>query len=514
MFEAIVCGAVLRFFQSLFQASPFILVGLFVAGVFQRLFGPEHTRRMFGGRGLRAIFRAWAIGMLLPVCSLGVIPVVRQMRKAGLPGGTILAFALAAPLFNPLSLLYGLTLSEPFIIVAFAICSLIVITIVGMVWDRQFPATEQLEPPSAVVPVGWKRLLSIVVVGAREIVGASGAYVLIGLSGVVLLTVLLPQGSMQRWMNADNPAAPILMSLVALPAYASPMLAMSQLGTMFQHGNSVGAAFVLLTLGAGMNLGLVAWTVRSYGWKRTGGWLGLLFGVVLLLSYGIEKPLFPSHTEMADHTHAFDVYCCPFTKDVHAPAMQVFARLGQDVQIHEMASFLLLMLFVGLGIFLQWFDQYWVIETWLERPVAAAVAPKTRLDMVVPAPVLGGTALIAVIVVSVVGCFAYYPSADEVFEEIKIAKTEALSAAMAGQHEQAIHWIAVWDEWTRKLQIGVYLREWKLSEYHCERARIIREKLEILEHEVADHDLDEIRKLAAELNRASLWMKVAYLEER
>jgi uncharacterized protein len=513
MFEAIFWGATLRFFQSLLQASPFILTGLFVAGVLQRLCGHENTRRLFGGRGFRALVQSWAIGMLLPVCSLGVIPAVRSMRKAGLPGGTILAFALAAPLFNPLSLLYGLTLSEPFVIGVFALCSLIVITIVGLVWDRQFPSTEQPEPQPAAVPFGLKRLLSIVVVGAREIVGFSGVYMLIGLLGVALLAVLLPSGSMQRWMNGGNPWAPILMSVVAIPAYATPMLAMSQLGTMFQHGNSVGAAFVLLTLGAGMNLGLVAWMVHSYGWKRTGGWLGLLFGVVLILSYGIERPLFPQHGEISDHTHAFDVYCSPFQQDTRVPAKLVFSKLRQDLQIHEIASFALLVLLMGLGLGLKFLDKRWVIETWLERPPADA-APKTRFDIIVPAPVLGGVALVAVVAFSIVGCYAYYPSADEVFEEITLAKTEALTAAMSGQHEQAAHWIAVWDDWTRKLQIGVYLREWKLSEYHCEKARVIREKLELLEHESADHDLDEVRSLVAQLNRASLWMKTAYLEER
>ena len=47
--------------------------------------------------------------MLMPVCSLGVIPIAREMRRSDLRGGD-LAFAMTAPLFNPLSMLYGLTL--------------------------------------------------------------------------------------------------------------------------------------------------------------------------------------------------------------------------------------------------------------------------------------------------------------------------------------------------------------------------------------------------------------------
>ena len=49
---------------------------------------------------------------LLPVCSIGVIPILREMKRIGIRPGAITAFALSAPLFNPLSLMYGLTLSR------------------------------------------------------------------------------------------------------------------------------------------------------------------------------------------------------------------------------------------------------------------------------------------------------------------------------------------------------------------------------------------------------------------
>ena len=79
--------------------------------------------------------------MLLPVCSLGVIPIAREMRRARISGGAILAFAMTAPLFNPLSMLYGLTLSAPFVILSFAFCTMVIVTAVGAIWNRIFPGT-------------------------------------------------------------------------------------------------------------------------------------------------------------------------------------------------------------------------------------------------------------------------------------------------------------------------------------------------------------------------------------
>src|SRR5688572_23589489 len=115
MIELAFYSGALRFFQALVLAAPTILVSLFVTGVLRRLFGHEMTRRVFGGSGWKSLVQSWAIGMLLPGCSLGVIPISRELRRAGLTGGAVLAFALSQPLFDPLSLLYGLTLSKPLV---------------------------------------------------------------------------------------------------------------------------------------------------------------------------------------------------------------------------------------------------------------------------------------------------------------------------------------------------------------------------------------------------------------
>ena len=116
-------GAIVRMSQAAVAACPTIVVGWIVAAVFERILGREGTLKLFGGHTWRQLPYAWLLGMLLPVCSLGVIPFMVQMRKSGIAGGTILAFGLTAPLFNPISVLYGLTLSDPVAIFVFCMCT-------------------------------------------------------------------------------------------------------------------------------------------------------------------------------------------------------------------------------------------------------------------------------------------------------------------------------------------------------------------------------------------------------
>ena len=237
-------------------------------------------------------------------------------------------------------------------------------------------------------------MVAILVVAAREVAGPTLGYVVIALLGVVLLSAVLPPGSLQTTMEHKNPYAPLAMTAVAIPAYATPLVAMSQLGSMFQHANSVGAAFVLLTLGAGINLGLIAWVVRNYGPLRALSWMTILLAVVLSIAYAIENPLYPSEIQPPGHTHAFDMYCRPYSGGETHLVPAVFAKLKEDLQPFERVGLTVMGFLVVTGLALRTLDRRWRIEDWLERSPELHSYPGSRFDVVVPAPVLGALALV------------------------------------------------------------------------------------------------------------------------
>ena len=74
----------------------------------------------------------------------------------------------------------------------------------------------------------------------------------------------------------------------------------------------MGAAYTLLAVGAGINLGMIAWAWRTYGAKETLGFLTVFAIVVTCIAYAIEAPLYSSGDIEKPHTHAFDIYSCPF----------------------------------------------------------------------------------------------------------------------------------------------------------------------------------------------------------
>jgi uncharacterized protein len=482
-------GGVVRVLQGFVAAAPTLAVGLFVAVVLRYYLGSSGTKRLFGGESLWALPQAWLVGMLLPVCSIGVIPIIREMRRMGIRPGAITAFALSAPLFNPLSLLYGLTLSRPYVILGFAGGSLLVVTILGLIWDR-YATPQPADPLPVEQPIGLRRIARSASAMGRELCGPTGLLSLIGLVGLFILGCLLPHGALQSSVEQSDPLAPLKMAVVSVPIYATPMLTMSQLGMMFAHGNSPGAAFVLLLLGTGVNLGTLWWIGSNFGWRSTLVWFTVLFVVVLGIAYAVDRPLIPPGVEPAGHTHAFDIYTNPF----HSGDSLNVSRLT-DALMKNSSIFDLVPLGIIAVIFTSGLVSLKLTPQQLDpRPLApspAVVDDDNALrgwDRRVSPRVVGLTCLAGLVAFSVVGCYAYYPEPSEVLEEMRLARVEVLSGITSRDYERTLHWIPVLEEWSRKLEVGYALREFELRPYQQMQAYLMRKKLESLEHELEELD--------------------------
>ncbi|MDA7980297.1 MAG: permease [Pirellulales bacterium] len=505
--DIIFWGALLRLVQAILLAAPTILVGLMVTAVFRTLLGHEGTRKLFGHGSNRALFQAWLMGMLLPVCSLGVIPIVRELRRAGLSGGTILAFALTAPLFNPLSVLYGLTLSSPVVIVTFSLCSLLIVTLAGWGWDKMFSGTAAPEPEPPRIAPGYKRILGVMTTTAKELISSSGIYMLMGLLGVASLSILLPAGYLQSAAEADDPFAPLFMGMVMVPAYANPMTAMIQLSAMFEHGNSVGASFALLALGSGVNLGLLVWMLWTYGTRRAVVWMAMLFTMVVAISYGVDRPLYPQGVEPAGHTHAFDGYCSPFPPGTPSPPSAFRSTLVQKTEIFELVPLGLLGVIFCAGLLLITLDRKSRIDAWL---LVTRAKSQARLDVELSPKVVGAVAIAGLILLSFLGVYVYYPEPEFVFEELSVANTHVGSAALSQDWERAERWIPVYDDWTRKLEVSHFLRGKNLSRYQQAKLAVLRDKLEVLKHECEAQEAEEAKDMGMDVTRAYRRLRAAF----
>ena len=561
MLEYYFAGGGLRLFQTIIYASLWIVIGCFIAAIFRRMLGPEKVRNIFGNQTRFSLLAGWGIGMLLPVCSLGVIPIVRELHRCGVNRGTIVAFGLTAPLFNPLSVLYGLTLSDPIAILSFSLCALVIVSILGAAWNllaidkepgksqsgervvnrifgmflfvsmrklfgpslryiiagfrfiwNRLPDDKHQTGESQTVQSGIKRIVAVFYSAGRELVGASMVYILIGIGFSVALATFLPHGHFQTQVERDNALAPIVVAIVATPVHSTPLLAMSQIGGMFQHGNSIGAAFSMLILGAGANIGLLVWFGKAFRFKRMVIFYLLLAGTTICLAYVIDKPLTPKGIDPAGHTHAFDVYTNPFQHGAKNVTKSAMRRGGEFWKKNEFGGTFLLGFLAIVGVASTLAARKFDMEAWFSH--TQNVSDEKSFDRELPGWFLGLVSVCGLVAASILGCYVFYPPATELLEyDLSPVNTNLVVAARNGKWEAADRLITYADDLSRRLEVGVFLRNGSVGEYQTAQAKYYRETLDELKELVdsrSDHNLHE---KAMEVSSAYLEMSKAFKDK-
>ncbi|MCX7700881.1 MAG: hypothetical protein N2039_08380, partial [Gemmataceae bacterium] len=271
----------------------------------------------------------------------------------------------------------------------------------------------------------------------------------------------------------------------------SPLPGMQEIGLMFDHGNSVGAAFVLFILGIGTNFGLLLWMLVSYG-PRFLPWLALVLIMVLGLAYSAEPTLYPEGKRQEDHTHAFDDYTCPFSPGPPSGlAERVVKKLTEQFGPLEQYSVIGLVLFAATSILVRRWDRSGNIEKWLTAP--PATQQFSWMNIKVPGPVLGIFVMIGLIVFSVAGAYVYYPPTEQALTELSQLRTEVIIGVRLGKVKEAIRDLEHMDDVTRRLEVGAIIRRFR---YDVEAARCseqLRQAIEELRDSLLADDLGAAR---------------------
>ena len=81
----------------LMMMSPFLLLGLFVAGIIHVFLNVEKIKKYINHGTIGDIVRASLFGIPLPLCSCAVIPSVVTLRKSGVRNGPTSSFLISTP---------------------------------------------------------------------------------------------------------------------------------------------------------------------------------------------------------------------------------------------------------------------------------------------------------------------------------------------------------------------------------------------------------------------------------
>ena len=514
-------SGVLRVLQAIVAAAPFLVAGALTAGLIRGLIGPERLRSLLGVGTRTGPLRAWLLGILLPVDSLGALPVAAEMRRSGVPGGTVLSFVLVAPVLNPISILYGLSNIVPHTLLFFAAGTFAVSTGIGLLWNRVIgarhgeavpgtndearitgDATPTGEQPSATRSLpqgGVGRLLLAAVTASRSVVGPVAKDLALALLAVGLLGAFLPHGLLQTGLTRENALAPILMGLVAIPAYVTPIDVMMHFGNIVRDGYSLGAAFALIVLGAGANVGVAAWVWRDYGLKPLLLFVALLIGSTMAIGLTADRALIHGRADAEDHTHAFDSFTrLPRVSEQEANPTWVVRRVVGEIQRNQTSGAAQVAGLVALAITVIGGSLVRIpaVDRWVDRqtepgPDRAAPSDPSFPNTEGPKPsglnheltprqlaVAGGLTIVGL---AVAGLYLLYPAADELLDEIGDIRLGTYEAIDELDVEETRRRIAQWRTQMDKLPTAVRIRGGSVSAEQLETLAATRHALQTAE---------------------------------
>lgn len=90
------------FLSIVIEALPFVLLGCLISGALQVFLTPERVKRWLPDNRFLSILTGSVLGFFFPSCECGIVPIVHQFVKKGVPVHTAFAFMLTAPIINPI----------------------------------------------------------------------------------------------------------------------------------------------------------------------------------------------------------------------------------------------------------------------------------------------------------------------------------------------------------------------------------------------------------------------------
>ena len=246
------------FWATVAEMSPYLLFGFFVAGVFSVMVSQRLVERHLGGRGLWPLLKASVLGIPLPLCSCGVIPVSMSLHKHGASKGSTIAFLLSTPQTGVDSIFVTLSLLGP----VFAIFRPVAALITGLVGGALVDAfgqggKEQNQRPEKCTDeccgeVKTSKIRKGLKYGFVTLPRDIGKAMLVGLLVAAFISALVPDGYFAEKLGTG--IFPLIaMMFLGIPVYVCATASVPVAAALIIKGLSPGAALVFLMTGPATN---------------------------------------------------------------------------------------------------------------------------------------------------------------------------------------------------------------------------------------------------------------------
>ena len=276
---------ILSFWNVLVMMAPWLLVGFLLAGVVSVLLPRKWVVGVMGrARGWRGVLNAVLIGVPLPVCSCGVLPLTAGLRKAGAGKGAVAGFLISTPQTGIDSILATFALMGPVFAVARPIAAFATGLAGGVAVDvltrgeadvASVPKKEghcccchcheHAEPSESDCSAEGNLFVRILRTGYGELLGEVARPLAVGLVVAAVVTAFVPANFFATAFGGNDWLAMPAMVLLGFPMYVCSTASIPIAASLVAKGLTPGAAFVFLMVGPAINAASMTAVAKMIG---------------------------------------------------------------------------------------------------------------------------------------------------------------------------------------------------------------------------------------------------------
>jgi uncharacterized membrane protein YraQ (UPF0718 family) len=289
------------------SAAPWLLVGLFAAGLIKAFVPEASMKRWIGGTGLKAVSRAALVGAPLPLCSCGAIPTAFALHRGGAGRGPTAAFLIGTPGIGVDSIAITYALLGPFMALARALGAVVTAVVTGLlVGLTGSPGGANSAPtvatcsggccgeapanapaaPSLRAPTASARIRAGVRYAFTDLLDDISTWILIGLIVAGAMMTLVPPHVVAAYGSGLD--VMLLMALIGIPLYICATAATPIAAGMLAAGVSPGTALVFLLAGPITSAATLGLLHREMGKSALGCYLAGILGSTVALGATID----------------------------------------------------------------------------------------------------------------------------------------------------------------------------------------------------------------------------------
>jgi len=279
---------IIDFWGTAAEMSPYLLFGFFVAGILSVLVSQPLVERHLGGRGVWPLVKASIVGVPLPLCSCGVIPVSISLHKHGASKGATISFLLSTPQTGVDSIFVTLSLLGPVFAVFRPLAAFVTGILGGTlvdVFNRDKNNADRPQPECKDECCAESNKKNKIIKGLKygfiTLPRDIGKAMLAGLAIAAFISALVPEGYFAEKLGTGI-FAMVVMMFLGIPVYVCATASVPVAAALILKGLTPGAALVFLMTGPATNAASFITIWKALGRATAITYLATVAGCALL----------------------------------------------------------------------------------------------------------------------------------------------------------------------------------------------------------------------------------------